>query len=111
MIKNETAKKTCYHRTIQQRYEDDSTVMLGIYFLCFLSVLLPLQGSTLLLNKTTIRPQIKPLRIANRNKFPQICGEDCNPLRVICGTYFSFNTLLYVNFNLSITINQFFVYV
>ena len=96
MIKNETAKKTCYRETIQKRHEDDSTVMLGIYLLCFLSVLLPIQGSTLLLNKTAIRPQIKPLRIANRNKFQQIRGEDCNPLRVICGTYFSFNKYSFI---------------
>ena len=36
MIKNETAKKTCYRGTIQKRHEDDSTVMLGNVAMLFI---------------------------------------------------------------------------
>ena len=32
MIKNETAKTTSFHETIQQCYENDSKEMLNIYF-------------------------------------------------------------------------------
>ena len=35
-------------------------------------------------------PRIKPPRIANRDKFPEIRSEDCGPLRVIRGKHFSF---------------------
>ena len=52
------------------------------------------------------RPQIKPLQIVNRDKFPGICDKDCHLLRVICGIFPSMNTLLYIN--LLITINLFF---
>ena len=42
-----------------------------------------------------IRPRITPKRIANCNKFPEICSEECDPLRVICSKYFpSMNILL-----------------
>ena len=34
-------------------------------------------------NKGWGRPQIKPPRIANCIKFPEIRSEDCDPLRVI----------------------------
>ena len=36
-------------------------------------------------------------------KFPEICSEDCDPLKVICGIFLSMNTLFYIIF--SITIN------
>ena len=36
-------------------------------------------------------------RIANRDKFPEIRGEDCDPFRVIRGKYFlSMNITLYI---------------
>ena len=34
---------------------------------------------------TVFRPRIKPLRIANRDNFPEIRGEDCDPFSVIRG--------------------------
>ena len=42
------------------------------------------------------RPQIKPSWIANRYKFSEILGEDCDPLK-----YFSFNeySFIYYFFN------------
>ena len=49
------------------------------------------------------RPQIKPVQIVNRDKFPGICGTDCPLLRVICSIFPSMDTLLYIN--LLITIN------
>ena len=49
-----------------------------------------------------LRPQIKPQRIVNRDKFPEIHSEDFDSLSVICGTYFSIQKLI---FNLLITIN------
>ena len=52
MFKNETAKTTYHYGAIQQCYENDSEGMLSIYFLCVLSTLLSVQGSTLLLNTT-----------------------------------------------------------
>ena len=36
-------------------------------------------------------PRIKPPRIANRDKFPEIRNEDCDSCRVIRGKYFSLN--------------------
>ena len=36
------------------------------------------------------RPRIKPPRIASRNKFLEVDGEDCDPFK--CNSrYFSFN--------------------
>ena len=52
MIKNETARTTYDHGTIQQCYENDSKEMLSMYSFCLLSVLLSMQSSTLLLNTT-----------------------------------------------------------
>ena len=43
-----------------------------------------------------IRPQIKPPRMANCDKFPNIRGEDCDPLRVIRGKNFSFNEYSFI---------------
>ena len=45
-------------------------------------------------------PRIKPSRIANRDKFPEICSEDCNHLWVIRGKYFSLNehSFVYIYF-------------
>ena len=36
-------------------------------------------------------PRIKPPRIANRDKFPEIRNEDCDSCRVIRGKCFSLN--------------------
>ena len=49
------------------------------------------------------RPWVKPQQMENHNKFPGICIEDCDLLRLICGIFPSMNTLLYIN--LLITIN------
>ena len=50
MIKNETSTTIYYHGTKQKCYENDSKEILSVYFRCLLSVLLPMLGSTLLLN-------------------------------------------------------------
>ena len=42
------------------------------------------------------KPWIKPPLIANGHKFPETCGEDCEPLRVICYNYFSFNEYSFI---------------
>ena len=47
-----TVKTTEYHRAIQQCYEKDSKEGWSIYFLCPLSILLSMQGSTFLLKTT-----------------------------------------------------------
>ena len=52
VIKNETVETTYYHENIPQLYENNSKEMLSIYFLCLLSILLPMQSSTSLLNTT-----------------------------------------------------------
>ena len=52
MIKNETAKTTYRHGSIQQCYENDSTEILRIYSPFLLLIPLSMQGSTLLLNTT-----------------------------------------------------------
>ena len=45
-----------------------------------------------------VRPRIKPLRMVNRDKFPEIRREDCESFRVIDSKIFpSMNTLLYIN--------------
>ena len=62
--------------------------------------------SIMLLGKGT-RLWIKPLRIANCNKFPENYGEDYNPFRVIRSKHFSFNEYSYIIIFL-ITINEFF---
>ena len=49
-------------------------------------------------NSYNSRPGIKPWQIANCDKFPDICGEDCDPFRVICGKYFSFNECFFIYF-------------
>ena len=53
------------------------------------------------------RPEIKAPRIANHKNFPEICGEDCDCLRVIHGMYFSFNIYSFIC-RIFITINWFF---
>ena len=42
--------------------------------------------------------RIKPPQITNRDKFLEIRGEDCDPLRVIRGIFPLMNTLLYIYF-------------
>ena len=41
----------------------------------------------------SVRPQIKTPQIANHDKFPEICSEDCNSFRVIRGIFPSMNIL------------------
>ena len=48
------------------------------------------------------RPRIKPPRIASRNKFLEVGGEDCDPLSVIRGIFLSMNTLLDIDFLIAV---------
>lgn len=70
MIKNETAKTTHYHPIIQvlQKVNEE---MLSINLLCFLSILLSMQVSTLLLNMfmyiTSTWYSLKNCALLNKN--------------------------------------------
>ena len=46
-----------------------------------------------LLDQSNDQPRIKSLRIANRNKFPAICGENCDSLKVHCKVWDHFRQL------------------
>ena len=50
--KNEKAKTTYYHETIQRQSENDSKEILSIYILCFLSISIVHAVFTIIINTT-----------------------------------------------------------
>ena len=57
-----------------------------------------------------IRSQIKPLCIVKHNKFPEICGDDCDPSRVIHCIFPIMNTPVFPTMRLFFNYHKFILY-